>query len=256
MKDGFLHQLKWTNLYKAAAVLILSVAISAAATIAAPGPYASVPGEIWTPSASESYFRALLYRAKYSETRYWAIAATDRSEIDMESSLDAAIEAWTILWRSYGYSPAAEKIRQLAALAPGVRRNPGFTGDLSMEADATPMELKNPAFRDYTMYLFRVVNRHHETLEMDGAEVLILDSSGKWWRADELTAAHPLWRNVNRLADTYKADKPVFPGRTVTFKQVYASPNLTKGKIRLILLVAGARTVEIPYLENLSSFED
>ncbi len=212
--------------------------------------------ELWTPQDSGSYFRVLLGQAKWSEGRYYAIAATDRSEGDMEASLSAAIDAWTILWRSYGYQPAARKVRELSVLSPGINRHAGFTGGLNVEADATVMELKNPAYANYTMFLFRIVNRNYEVLPLAFTEVSVLDTAGKWWRAEKLTETHPLWQNVKRLAATFEPEERALPGRVVSFKKVYASPNLTKGKIRLILLKAGEVEVEIPYLETLSSGDD
>lgn len=235
-------------------IKILAVTLILAACYAAFAPARA--SEMWTPSVSGTYFRVLLGQAKWSEGRYYAIAATDRSEGDMEASLSAAIDAWTILWRSYGYQPAARKVRELSVLSPGINRHAGFTQNLAVETDGTVMELKNPAYANYTMFLFRIVNRNYDVLPLAGTEVKVLDTGGKWWQAEKLSEAHPLWQNVRRLASTFEPEDRALPGRVVSFKKVYASPNLTKGKIRLILLKAGEVEVEIPYLEALSSGDD
>lgn len=241
------------NLYKALfAALLLATSLAAFSASA----HASDGEPVWMPSAPDAYFRLCMYQAKYSEGRYYAIAATDKSPVDMESSLDAAIESWAILWRVYGYAPAAEKIRELSALNGGANRHAGFTQDFSIEADATVMELKNPDYKNYTMFLLRIVNRHYDALALNGTEVLVLDTGGKWWRAEKLSESHPLWENVKRLASTFAPLDTGLPARVVSFKQVYATPNLTKGKIRLILLKAGEVEVEIPYLESISSSKD
>ncbi len=204
-------------------------------------------------SESTAYFRTLLYQASYSEGRYWSETLTGGSDIDRSASLSNAIDAWMQVWRCYGYAPAVKKVRALAVLDPKVERHVGYSADLTIEADATWMELKNEAFADYSIFLFRVVDRWYEPLSMKDCTIRILDTKGKLWNADAITPTHKLWKNLDRMAEQFKIGGTVAPGFTNTYKQVFATKNLRKENIRLIYVDTGRGTVVIPFFENIDN---
>jgi len=211
---------------------------------------------VWSPSPSGSYFRALLYQAKYAEAMYWAETAMSGADIDKGANLSSAMDAWTQIWRCFGYTPAVSRIREMAVLYPRVDRHVGFRPDLTIEADITWMELKNSDFWQFSVFLFRVVDRHNKPLAMDGCSVRILDVDGRLWEADVIDSSHKLWKNLRRIADTFAISGAVMPGYTYSFKQVFGIPDMTSDRIRLVIVETGRGTVEIPFVENLTGNAD
>lgn len=204
-------------------------------------------------SDSTAYFRSLLFQASYAEGRYWAETMSNGSDIDRSAGLSNAMDAWMQIWYCYGYAPAAQKVRALAQLDPIVERHVGYSADLTIEADATWMELKNNSFDDYSIFLFRVVDRWYEPLSMDGCTIRILDDKGKLWDADAITPQHKLWQNLDRMAEQFKIGGIVPSGFTNTYKQAFATKNLRKDSILLVYVETGRGTVTIPFFENIKS---
>ncbi|MEP0813509.1 MAG: hypothetical protein HRF49_02445 [bacterium] len=236
---------------RAIPALVIVVLLSLSA-----GVFSQEKDKVWTPSSSESYFRALLFQAQHSEANYWKLTAEGGLEIDRRASLESAIEAWMIIWQCYGYDPAVDKIRELSALEPKPERHVGFSPDLTIEADATLMDLKNPRFADYSFFLVRITDRHFETLEVKNGAVAILDSGGRWHYPEPIVESHPLYQSLRKLASTYDSERNIGAGITFTFKQVFGARGLTSDKIRLIWVETGRGSVVIPFLETLTSSKD
>jgi len=204
-------------------------------------------------SESSDYFHSLLYQALYAEGKYWSESLSGGLDIDLSASLSNAIDAWMQIWFCYGYAPAAKKVRKLNQLDPRVERHVGYSANLTIEADATWLDLKNEAFADYSIFLFRVVNRWYDPLQMDNCTIRILDKKGKIWNADAITQTHKLWKNLNRLETQFKIDGTVTSGFTNTYKQVFATKNLRKENVRLVYVETGRETVIIPFFENINT---
>jgi hypothetical protein len=237
------------------AIVALLLALSTVIAFLRPGNAVEFGDDntIIIPSPSSAYFRMLIFQAQFSEAQYYVSTAQLSADIDRSANLGSAIEAWMQIWLCYGYAPAVEKIRELSRLDPIVECRVGFSPDLTIEADATWMELKNNAFDDYSIFLIRVVDRWYEPLVMDGCTVRILDTNGKWWQADAITPEHKLWQNVKRIGDTFNLHGSIKPGFTYTAKQVFATPGLREETIKRIVVETGRGSVVIPFVENIES---
>ncbi|GEM_PF-2251644 len=126
-----------------------------------------------------------------------------------------------------------------------------YSADGRLELRLEPLPLKNPAFADYTVYLCTLSSLTPLVLRDARNAVLTIDlSDGARLTAQQLTPEHPLWEELQRLADAFQPP-PILPsGGGTAFKQLFAVPNLCPSDISTVSLRWGDYELLVPYFEN------
>jgi hypothetical protein len=139
---------------------------------------------------------------------------------------DAAAESLTELYQLHGCQWAAPELRRLYArpAAPPLRL--GYSPDGRVLLRVEPLELKNPAFLDYTVLLCTFTSATARTVEDAGQGTLQLTlPEGAVLAPQPVAAGHPLWPQLQRQAAQFRPVRSLPSGAGVEFKQLYAVPS-------------------------------
>src|SRR5438552_6163 len=138
---------------------------------------------------------------------------------------DAAASSLTALLQVHGCQWAAPELRQLYARKDAPPLRLGYSADGRIELRAEPLDLKNPAFAQYSVVLVTLTSHTARTLKDAGQASLALAlPEGKAIPAPRIGPQHPLWKHLQRIAPTFATPALVPSGTGVAFKQLYAIP--------------------------------
>jgi hypothetical protein len=155
------------------------------------------------------------------------------------------------LYQLHGCEWALPALQQVYAFPDSPDLHFGYSTDGRLGLRLEPMQLRNPAFTDYTLLLCTlsslsaldvtaIVSNPITIRLLDGTEV----------EAQHLTPEHELWRELGRLASTFEPPVALPAGAAIAFKQVLAVPGLSSGGIAEVSLEWGRYTITVPYYEN------
>jgi hypothetical protein len=162
-----------------------------------------------------------------------------------------AITALSGLYQLHGCAWAKPLLKEVYTHPDCPDLHIGFSADGRSSLRLEPLELRNPAFADYTIYLCTL--QGNTALDLLGLEqgmmaVSLLD--GSELTAQPLGPAHELWPHLERLAHTFEAPDALPSGAGIAFKQIFAVENLCRERISTVSLVWGNYRFVVPYYEN------
>jgi hypothetical protein len=207
---------------------------------------ASAAGSSFEPGAADASAFALLSSARRSLDLIRAGEQQDRVIL-----FSTAISALTALQELHGCEWAAVPLRELYAMdeCPDLHIGHSVDGRLSLRLQR--LELFNPAFDEYTLYLATLEGNTSQVLEGGAPAALNLELlDGSPISAEAVTAQHPLWPRLERLAGTFDPPAQVVPGVAVSFKQVYSVPRLSRRDIAAASLRWGDYDLRVRFREH------
>jgi hypothetical protein len=127
----------------------------------------------------------------------------------------------------------------------------GYSADGRLALRVEPLELRKPAFQNYTVLLCTLESNTALSLRESGVPLLqvkLLD--GRLLEAQALTPSHPLYGDLTRLADSF-APPPALPsGALIAFKQIFDAPGVTNLPVSAVVLNWGGHEIVVPFFEN------
>jgi hypothetical protein len=204
----------------------------------------------YTPTAADLSAAQLLVQARGAladlELPAAALAAVDR-----EVAFNTALQALTALYQLHGCEWALPALLDLRQQADCPDSHSGWSIDGRVELLLQRLELRSPEFANYTLWLCTLSSNTPQVL--DGpqlAPLLVLKVDGGEQRAEPLSPAHALWPKLENLAGTFEPQGAPVPGAALSFKQIFAVPNLGPEDISRVELAWGSYVIEVPYFEN------
>lgn len=162
-----------------------------------------------------------------------------------------AISALTRLYQLHGCAWALRPLREVYTHPDCPDLHLACSADGRLELRIEPLELKNPAFADYTVYLCTMSS--HTALNLTdaaGSALVIGLRDGTRLTAQRLSPDHALWIQLDRLADTFEPPVILPAGGGIAFKQLFAVPDLCPDDISKVSLEWGDYELSVPYYEN------
>jgi hypothetical protein len=207
----------------------------------------------YAPTAADASAAELLSTARYG----LAQLVRELSAQDRRIYSGQAITALTGLYQLHGCTWAREPLLALYRSPGCPDLHVGYSADGRLMLRVESLELKNPAFAPYVIYLCTFES--HTALDLSAQQtgplrITLLD--GKLLEAQPINKEHPLWPHLEHLARTFSPVREVPTGTGKAFKQVFAlNPGLstassTSGSISAVSLVWDGYTIEVPYYEN------
>lgn len=133
----------------------------------------------------------------------------------------------------------------------GVESRYGFSHDGRIGAMITRMELMEPAFGDYSIFLVNLENKSAFTLDSSQCKLTFKLKDGTALAPESIVKGHPLFPRLERLTDTFRPPERVSPGATASFKAALAVPGIDQRQLSYVSLEMGGHSVMIKFYENL-----
>lgn len=133
----------------------------------------------------------------------------------------------------------------------GVESRYGFSRDGRIGAMITRMELMEPAFDDYSIFLINLENKSAFLLDGSQCKLTFTLKDGEVLVPEDIVKGHPLFPRLERLADTFAPPQYVAPGATASFKAALAVPGVGPRELSYVSLEMGGHSVMIKFYENL-----
>ena len=133
----------------------------------------------------------------------------------------------------------------------GVESRYGFSHDGRIGAMITRMELMEPAFGDYSIFLVNLENKSAFTLDSSQCKLTFTLKDGTALAPESIVKGHALFSRLERFADTFRPPERVLPGATASFKAALAAPGIGPGGLSYVSLEMGGHSVMIKFYENL-----
>jgi len=196
----------------------------------------------FAPSISDLSVLSLLTTARQS----LANLDSATTKVDRDSALDAAIEALTSLYQLHGCAWALPQLRELYLRPDAPALYIGYSADGRLRVRCQILDLRNPAFEDYTMFLVTLESNTSKSLREDGKwQPLKVTAEGQALMADVVSPAHPLWPSIENLAATFEPPGQLPSGIGTSYKQVFAV-KIASEQISKLAFGWGAYDIAIP----------
>jgi hypothetical protein len=176
---------------------------------------------------------------------------TVQDDVDRQSAFSAAIESLVGLYQLHGCAWALPALREVYAREGSSELSIGYSADGRVRLRVEPLELKNPAFAEYTFLL--VTLESHTSLTLKAQEfgpLSVRARDGIELEPQRIDEAHPLWPNLSGLAGTFTPPRVLPPTYGISFKQVYGV-KLAFREIESFELHWGDYELEVPVGEML-----
>jgi hypothetical protein len=215
-----------------------------------PGTIAAAP---YLPSPADTSAEAWLSSAQEAMQQLEGVENPQEQRI----SFTQAIAALTALYQLHGCEWALEPLVQLYHRPGCPDMHVGYAADGRLMLRIERLELQNPAFTQYAVYLCTL--ECHTALDLRADTVGRLQfnlADGTQIEAQQIDTAHPLWPNLQRLANTFQPVHSVPAGTGQSFKQVFAlspalpTPDAPSGRILAVSLQWGDYGIDLPYYDN------
>jgi len=208
---------------------------------------AKSPESAYQPGPAEYSAAALLGSARVALSEL--AVQTDAGERRLRCS--AAISALTGLYQLHGCEWARPALRSVYHHPECPDLHLGYTRDGRVCLRLEPLELRNPVFEQYTVYLCTLESNTALDLSAADSGPLILElRDGTQVSAQSLAPEHELWPHLDRLAHTFQAPAELPSSSGIAYKQLFAVPQLSRERISAVSLLWGAYEFELPYYEN------
>lgn len=220
------------------ALLIIAATLAAADDGAEPG---FIPGV------------AELSTASFMASVHLALQELQELENPTERRLrcSIAIAALTGLYQLHGCTWALPVLREVYQHPDCPPMHIGYSLDGRLSLRIEPMELFNPAFDDYTVFLCTFESNTSIALTSENNGLLTIElSDGTLFEAQPLTPDHQLWEQLSSLAPTFAPADALPSGASIAFKQLFAAKDMAVADIQAVSLDWGAYGLRVPYLEH------
>jgi hypothetical protein len=127
----------------------------------------------------------------------------------------------------------------------------GFSHDGRIGAMITRMDLMEPAFDNYSIFLINIENKSAFALDSSQCKLNFTLKDGKVLVPEDIVKEHPLFPRLERLAGTFRPPERVSPGATASFKSALAVPGIDQRQLSYVSLEMGGHSVMIKFYENL-----
>jgi hypothetical protein len=162
-----------------------------------------------------------------------------------------AVCALTALYQLCGCEWALPRLRELYARPGHSELRFGYSPDGKISLRVERLELQNPAFDGYAIYLCTLQSETAQTLQGSASARLgfeLLD--GGHVSAAMLDEAHPLYPRLDQLQDSFSAPPLLPSGAALAFKQIFTVASIPVNRVSAVRLEWGGQTVEIPDLAH------
>jgi hypothetical protein len=221
-------------------LMVLALAWSVAAQ-------AKSPNSVYQPGPAEYSVVALLGSAQVALSELATLTDADERRLRCSS----AISALTGLYQLHGCEWALPALRAVYRHPECPDLHLGYTRDGRVSLRLEPLELRNPAFEQYTVYLCTLEsNTALDLAAADSGPLTFEQRDGTQVSAQSLSPGHELWPHLDRLAHTFLAPAALPSGSGIAYKQLFAVPQLSRERISAVSLLWGAYEFELPYYEN------
>lgn len=163
----------------------------------------------------------------------------------------AAISALVGLYQLHGCLWALPALRTVYKHRDCPDLHVGYSEDGRIRIRLEPLELRNPAFNGYTVYLCTLQSNTalDLTAEEQGALTVYLTDQAQL-SAVSVNPQHELWPALDRIAHTFAAPAALPSGAGIAYKQLFAVPRLSRDRISAVSLWWGDYQLTVPYYEN------
>lgn len=159
-----------------------------------------------------------------------------------------AITSLTALYQLAGCQWAENALLDVLSEQDAPKLRAGYSRDGRILAMVEPLDLKNEAFADYTIFLVSLDSNSGQILEGQLDSTLTCElTNGQTVKAHGLDETHPLWEKLSRSAHTFKPAGSLYPLSGFTFKQVYLASEIPFGSISSVSLLWGQYKLVVPY---------
>jgi len=208
---------------------------------------AEVRGSGYEPRLAEYSAVTLLSSARVALSELAVL--TEASERRLRCS--AAVSSLTALYQLHGCEWALPALRDVCRHPDCPDLHLGYTSDGRVGLRLEPLELRNPVFEQYTVYLCTL--QSNTALDLTAAEagpLTVQLRDGSQISAQPLSPEHELWPQLDRLIHTFQPPAALPSGAGIAYKQLFAVPRLSRERISAVSLLWGAYEFEVPYYEN------
>lgn len=223
----------------------------AQAAVAADNP--AEPVAQFAPQAAEASAAEMLSSARYA----LAELELEQGELHRRIAFSQAITALTGLYQLHGCSWALPRLIELYARPGCPDLHVGYSADGRLLLRVEKLELRNPAFREYAIYLCTFESNSALDLTAEFADLLRFEIADIFFQqAQRVQEGHPLWPQLKRLAGNFEPVPVVYSGTGTSFKQVFAldsslpGVDSPSGMVSAVSLDWGSYTIEIPFYET------
>jgi len=162
-----------------------------------------------------------------------------------------AIAALTGLYQLHGCTWALPVLRSVYQHPDCPPMHMGYSMDGRLSLRIEPMELFNPAFDQYVVFLCTFESNTSLNLTGGSSGLLNIElSDGTLFDAQPLTPDHQLWEQLSNLAPTFAPANALPSGAGSAFKQLFAAKVMADADIQAVSLDWGAYALRVPYLEH------
>jgi hypothetical protein len=233
----------WLGLGALALCLALPPGARAGADVA---PRQTVPpvGAAYVPAAADLAMLGALAGAR--EGLSLLVEAQTKQQRDIAYA--TAIDNLTALYQLHGLAWAKEKLDWLYVQPDCPALLTGYSADGRFYLRLQTLELRNPAFADYTVLLCQLASNSAQDLSVGEPRLLALElANGTCLPAEELNPLHPLWSKLSAVGGTFQVLSEVPSGFTPSFKQIFRVPGLSINGLAAVRFAWGPYTVTIDH---------
>lgn len=236
----------------ASLLLPLAVALCCAVLMPAAGS-ASTAAAQFLPSTADASVAGLLSSARYALREL----SLEQNALQRQIAYSQALTALTGLYQLHGCTWARPRLIELYALPDCPSLHVGYSADGRLLLRVEKLDLRNPAFAGYAIYLCTFES--HSSLDLaahDTGALRFTLLDGTAVQAGVVDEQHPLWPNLKRMAATFRPAAVVYAGTGTAFKQAFVLlPGLPgvdspSGKVSAVSLAWGKYTINIPFYET------
>ena len=175
---------------------------------------------------------------------------TKQEPVQVAVYAESMLEYLTWLYEVDKLSAAMPHIKKLLGKVDVTTRF-GFSHDGKTCATISVMELKEPVFSSYSMFLISIENRSAFALDSSQCKLTFALKGGETLVPEIIEQGHPLFSHLERLANTFYPPDAVAPGATASFKAVMPAPGIDQRQLSYVLLEMGEHSVMIKFYDNL-----
>ena len=166
--------------------------------------------------------------------------------------LTSALSSLSALYQLHGFEWAMERLLPLYSDPDCPDIHFGYSADGRVRLTVEPMELRNPAFNEFTVMMVTIESNCGDILTAESFGPLKVElTDGLAISPDQLSPGHELWERIERLADTFYPPPVIHPGNSTAFKQVFAVQGLSSEQVLAVSLEWDGYFISVPYYDNL-----
>jgi len=173
------------------------------------------------------------------------------NEVDTNALTLSLLEDLTRLYEVTKLPVAREHILKLLR-AYEVPARYGFSADGSLAASIALLELKNPVFDDYSIFLVNLENRSGVDLRVANWRLTLATKDGAILTPDTLAETHPLYVHLKRGLAGFSPPEMLKAGSTASFKLVFSRSGLTPSAMKYFRADLDEMRVVVKFYENLN----